>query len=53
MEDFVDVKWESPKDEFQGEKHFVVFDTENLYYNFSIKEESPAHQNKIGDLRNL
>ena len=53
MEDFVDVIWESPKDEIQGEKHFVVFDTENLYYNFSIKEESPAHQNKIGDLRNL
>ena len=52
-ERFVDVIWESPNDEIQGEKHFVIFDTENLFYNFSIKQESPAWPRKIGDLRNL
>jgi hypothetical protein len=53
LEDFVDVIFESPKDEIQGDKHFKVFDTDNLFYNFSIKEESPAFGKKIGDLRNL
>lgn len=52
-EEFENVIWESPKDEIQGEKHFVTFDTDNLFYNFSIKEESPAYQKKTGDLRNL
>ena len=52
-EEFVEVIWESPKDEIQGEKHFMTFDTDNLFYNFSIKQESPAYQKKIGDLRNL
>ena len=52
-EGFESVIWETPKDEIQGEKHFVTFDTDNLIYNFSIKEESPAYQNNIGDLRNL
>lgn len=52
-EDFVNIIWETPKDEIQGEKHFVTFDTDNLFYNFTIKEESPAYQKKIGDLRNL
>ena len=52
-EEFENIIWESPKDEIQGEKHFVTFDTDNLFYNFSIKEESPAFQNKIGDLRIL
>ncbi len=52
-EEFVDVIWETPKSEIQGEKHFVTFDTDNLFYNFTIKEESPAYQKKIGDLRNL
>ena len=41
------------EDVIMGDGSGFVFDTENLYYNFSIKEESPAHQNKIGDLRNL
>lgn len=53
LEEFEDVIWESPSDEIQGEKHFVTFDTDNLYYNFSVKETSPAYQKKIGDLRNL
>lgn len=52
-EGFEDVIWETPNDEIQGEKHFVTFDTDNLYYNFSIKEISPAYEKKIGDLRNL
>lgn len=52
-EEFVDVVWESPKDEWQGEKHFVTFDTDNLFYNFTVKEESPAFQRKVGDLRTL
>lgn len=52
-EAFENMIWETPKDEIQGEKHFVVFDTDNLFYNFSIKEESPAYQNNIGDLRIL
>lgn len=52
-EEFEHVIWESPKDEIQGEKHFVTFDTENLIYNFTIKEISPAYQNNIGDLRIL
>ena len=50
---FEDVVWETPKDEIQGEKHFVTFDTDNLFYNFSIKETSPAYEKKIGDLRTL
>ena len=53
MEDFENVIFESPKDDIQGEKHFKVFDTDNLFYNFSIKEESPAYSLEIGDLRNL
>ena len=52
-EEFVDVIWESPKSEVQGEKHFVTFDTDNLFYNFTIKEDSPAYQKEIGDLRIL
>ena len=52
-EGFEDIIWETPNDEIQGEKHFVTFDTDNLYYNFSIKETSPAYEKKIGDLRNL
>ncbi len=53
LEDFEEVIFESPKDEIQGEKHFKIFDTDNLYYNFSIKNDSPAFKNGIGDLRNL
>ena len=52
-EEFEHVIWESPKDEIQGEEHFVIFDTDNLIYNFTIKEISPAYLNKIGDLRIL
>jgi hypothetical protein len=52
-DDFIDIIWETPKDDIQGEKHFVTFDTDNLFYNFSIKQESPAYQRQIGDLRNL
>ncbi len=52
-EEFVDVIWETPKSEIQGEKHFVTFDTDNLFYNFTIKEDSPAYQKEIGDLRIL
>lgn len=48
-----DVIWEKPDDEVQGKDHFVTFDTDNLFYNFSIQEKSPAYKNKIGDLRNL
>lgn len=50
---FEDVIWETPEDEIQGEKHFVTFDTDNLFYDFSIKETSPAYEKKIGDLRTL
>lgn len=53
LEDFENVVFESPKDDIQGEKHFILFDTDNLIYNFSIKEESPAFLKEIGDLRNL
>ena len=52
-EGFENVIWESPDDEIQGEGHFVTFDTENLYYNFTIQEKSPAYSMKIGDLRTL
>ena len=50
---FTDVTWETSKDEVQGKDHFVLFDTDDLIYNFSIKEESPAFSKGIGDLRTL
>lgn len=52
-EAFEEIIWESPEDEIQGKDHFVTFDTDNLFYNFSIKDTSPAYQRKIGDPRNL
>ena len=53
LEDFIDVTFESPKDEIQGDKHFTLFDTDNLIYHFNLKEESPAFAREIGDPRNL
>jgi hypothetical protein len=53
MDVFEDIIWEAPDSEVQGKDHFVTFDTDNLIYNFSIQEKSPAFTLGIGDLRNL
>ena len=52
-EGFENIVWETPDSEVQGKDHFVTFDTDNLFYNFSIQEKSPAITLGIGDLRNL
>lgn len=52
-EEFEDITWETSESEVQGKDHFVTFDTDNLIYNFSIQEKSPAYALEIGDLRNL
>ena len=46
--DIVNVIWEKPSDEIQGQKHFVKFDDVNFIYDFRLKEESPAFERSIG-----
>ena len=48
LEPFKEIIWEKKDDEVQGKKHFVLFDEDNLLYDFDIKEESPAYEKKIG-----
>ena len=45
---YVNILWESPKDEFQGKQHFLTFDEENMFYDFTIVVESPAYERLIG-----
>ncbi len=40
--DFIDILWESPKDETGGKKHFVKIDEDNFIYDFHLVETSPA-----------
>ncbi len=47
-EGFTDILWESPKDELQGTQHFVLVDTQNYLYDFTIKSDSPAYAPHIG-----
>lgn len=47
-EQFVNVLWETSKDEIQGVKHFVTVDETNFIYDFTVKEESPAYAPRIG-----
>ncbi|MBR1503238.1 MAG: right-handed parallel beta-helix repeat-containing protein [Prevotella sp.] len=41
-ENFIDIIWESPKDETGGKKHFVKIDEDNFIYDFHLVEDSPA-----------
>jgi hypothetical protein len=45
---YVNILWETSKDEFQGKQHFLTFDEENMYYDFTISKESPAYERLIG-----
>ncbi len=45
---YVDILWETSKDDFQGKQHFVTFDEEKLFYDFTIKSDSPAYAPHIG-----
>jgi len=45
---YVNILWETSKDEFQGKQHFVTFDEQNLLYDFTIKSDSPAYAPHIG-----
>ena len=45
---YVNILWETSKDEVQGKQHFLTFDEENMYYDFTIVQESPAYERKIG-----
>jgi len=38
---FVDVRWETPKDSIQGKQHFRLIDEENLKYDFHLDSISP------------
>ena len=40
--DFIDILWETPKDEAGGKKHFVTIDETNFIYDFHLVETSPA-----------
>lgn len=40
--DFIDILWESSKDETGGKKHFVKIDEDNFIYDFHLIETSPA-----------
>ena len=53
IEFFKEIIWEKKDDEVQGKKHFVLFDDDNLLYDFDIKEESPAYEKNIGRRKNL
>jgi len=50
---FQEILWEKKDDEVQGKQHFVLFDDDNLLYDFDIKEESPAYEKNIGRRKNL
>jgi hypothetical protein len=39
---FVNVKWENPKDEIQGKKQFKLIDEKNLMYDFHLDSLSTA-----------
>ena len=39
---FKDIIWESPTDEIEGKKQFVMIDEDNLDYDFHLSEESTA-----------
>lgn len=45
---YVNIIWETSKDEFQGKQHFLTFDEENMIYDFTIVQESPAYERQIG-----
>ena len=45
---YVNILWETSKDEVQGKQHFLTFDEENMYYDFTIVQESPAYERLIG-----
>ena len=47
---FTNIIWETPKDEVQGTKHFVKVDEDNMIYDFTIKQTSPAYEPRIGRL---
>jgi len=47
-EGFTDILWESPKDELQGTQHFLLVDSQNLIYDFTVKSDSPAYAPHIG-----
>ena len=53
IEFFKEIIWEKKDDEVQGKKHFVLFDDDNLLYDFDVKEESPAYEKNIGRRKNL
>ena len=40
---FVNVRWESPKDSIEGKKHFRLIDEDNLIYDFHLDSLSTAH----------
>lgn len=45
---FKNMIWEKKTDAIQGSQHFKNIDADNLYYDFHIKEESPAYARGIG-----
>ena len=45
---FEEIIWETPEDTIQGKQHFVVFDEDNLFYDFAIDTISPAYPRNIG-----
>ena len=47
-EHFFDMLWEKKDDEIQGKQHFELVDEQNLRYDFTLKEESPAFSRGIG-----
>ncbi len=47
-EAFIDVIWETSKDEVQGKAHFVTFDDYHFIYDFHVKDTSPIYGKSIG-----
>lgn len=45
---YVNILWETSKDEFQGKQHFLTFDEDNMIYDFTISKDSPAYERLIG-----
>ena len=45
---YVDILWETSKDEVQGIQHFVMIDEQNMIYDFTVSKESPAYERLIG-----
>jgi len=39
---FVDIRWETPKDSIQGKEHFRLVDEKNLMYDFHLDSLSTA-----------